>query len=102
MNRERNRHVTGGAVPVLCRAAQRDALLRCLFKHTTTLGVREFICPRHALARDDRIAQTPWGKVTVKRAEGWGVRREKPEYEDLARIARENDLSLREVEAAIE
>ncbi len=92
----------GVMLSVLCRAAQRDALLRCLFKHTTTLGVREFICPRHALARDDRIAQTPWGKVTVKRAEGWGVRREKPEYEDLARIARENDLSLREVEAAIE
>lgn len=92
----------GVMLSVLCRAAQRDALLRCLFKHTTTLGVREFICPRHALARDDRIAQTPWGEVTVKRAEGWGVRREKPEYEDLARIARENDLSLREVEAAIE
>ena len=92
----------GVMLSVLCRATQRDALLRCLFKHTTTLGVREFICPRHALARDDRIAQTPWGEVTVKLAEGWGVRREKPEYEDLARIARENDLSLREVKKAIE
>jgi hypothetical protein len=91
----------GVMLSVLCRAAQRDALLRCLFKYTTTLGVREFICPRHALERNDRIAQTPWGEVTVKRAEGWGVRREKPEYEDLAHIARENDMNLREVKKAI-
>lgn len=92
----------GVMLSVLCRATQRDALLRCLFQHTTTLGVREFLCPRHALKRDSRIAQTPWGEVTVKRAEGWGVRREKPEYEDLARLARENGTSLREIRDAIE
>ena len=28
---------------------------------------------------------------------GWGVVREKPEYEDLARIAREKGLSISEV-----
>ena len=37
----------------------------------------------------------------VKKAEGYGVRREKLEYEDLARIARERNLSLEEVRAMV-
>ena len=92
----------GVMLSVLCRREQRDALLQCLFRHTATLGVRELFCQRHTLKRSFRTAKTPWGAVTVKRAEGWGVKREKPEYEDLARIARENDLSLREVKEALE
>ena len=91
----------GVMLSVLCRREQHDALLGCLFRHTTTLGVRELLCPRHSLGRSFREAETPWGAVRVKQAEGWNVRREKPEYEDLARIARENDLSIREVKEKI-
>ena len=91
----------GVLLSVLCRREQRDALLRCLFRHTTTLGVRELLCPRYPLERSFREAETPWGVVTVKRAEGWNVRREKPEFEDLGKIAREQDLSLREVRERI-
>jgi uncharacterized protein (DUF111 family) len=35
--------------------------------------------------------------VPVKVASGWGVRREKPEYEALQKIAREQNLSLAEL-----
>jgi len=91
----------GVLLTVLCREEQREAMLACLFRHTTTLGVRETLCPRCTLRRSQRTAQTPWGAVTVKRSEGWGVVREKAEYEDLARIAREQGLSLNEVRAAL-
>ena len=91
----------GVMLSVLCRREQHDALLRCLFRHTTTLGVREMLCPRYPLERSFRRSETPWGEVTVKRSEGWGVEREKPEFEDLARIAREQDLSLREVRESL-
>ena len=91
----------GVMLSVLCRREQHDALLRCLFQHTTTLGVRELLCPRYPLERSFRKAETPWGEVTVKRSEGWGIEREKPEFEDLARIAREQDLSLREVRESL-
>ena len=91
----------GVMLSVLCRRAQHDALLRCLFRHTTTLGVREMLCPRYPLERSFRKAETPWGEVTVKRSEGWGIEREKPEFEDLARIAREQDLSLWEVRESL-
>ena len=45
---------------------------------------------------------TPYGPVRRKISEGCGVTREKYEYEDLARIARENGLSLPEVKAALD
>ena len=80
----------------LCRPAQRDEMLALLFRHTATLGVREERCARWALRRTLRTEETACGPVRFKRAEGWGVVREKAEYEDLARIAREKNISLRE------
>ena len=87
---------------VLCKQEQRDALLSCLFRHTGTLGVRETLCPRYTLRRSLRTVETEAGPVRVKIAEGFGVRREKPEYEDLARIARERGISLRQAAALLE
>ncbi len=78
----------------LCRPEQREELLRLLFLHTTTLGIRETVCSRYVLERAQEQIQTPYGPVRRKTAWGWGVRREKPEYDDLARIAREQGISL--------
>ena len=83
------------------REEQREAMLRCLFRNTTTLGVRVYLCDRYTLRRSEYTVETACGPVRVKRAEGWGVSREKAEYEDLARIAREQGISLREAEALL-
>ena len=91
----------GVLLSVLCRPEQTHALTECLFRHTTTLGVREDYVQRYTLRRETWTADTPWGPVRVKAASGYGVSREKPEYEDLSRIARENGLSLREVKDKI-
>ena len=80
----------------LCRLEDREKMARLLFRHTTTLGVRETLCRRYTLERGQHTVDTPHGPVTVKRASGWGVSRSKPEYEDLARIAREQGISLAE------
>ncbi len=92
----------GIMLTVLCKLEKREALLACLFRHTTTLGVRESLYPRYVLQRSLRTVETEAGPVTVKSVEGFGVRREKPEYEDLARIARERGISLREAAAMLE
>lgn len=81
----------------LCREDQREAIVRCIFKNTTTLGVREKSCRRHTLERSSYVKDGPDGPVSFKRAEGWGVLREKPEYEDMAKIARETGKSLLEI-----
>ena len=89
-------------VTVLCKPEQREELIRCLFRHTTTLGVRESVCLRYILRRGFYTVETEAGPVRFKTAEGFGVSREKPEFEDLARIARERGISLREAAALAE
>ncbi|MGM9537415.1 MAG: nickel pincer cofactor biosynthesis protein LarC [Candidatus Onthomonas sp.] len=91
----------GVLLTVLCRPHQREELLRLLFLHTTTLGVRESDGGRYVLTRRTRTEETAAGPVRVKQVSGWGVRREKPEYEDLARIARERGCSLAQAEAFV-
>ena len=39
--------------------------------------------------------ETEYGPVRIKRVFGWGITREKPEYEDVAKLARENGVSLK-------
>ena len=87
---------------VLCREEDRAALAAAIFRHTTTLGVRESLCGRYTLRRAEETAETPLGPVRRKTAAGYGVTRAKYEYEDLARLARERDLSLAETLRQIE
>ena len=87
----------GIMLTILCREADREKLLPLIFKHTTTLGVRENICNRYTLSRREEIVQTPYGPVRQKISSGYGVQRSKYEYEDLAKLARENGLSLKDI-----
>ncbi len=87
----------GVMLTCICREEKRDELLRCIFKHTTTLGVREYGCDRYSLTRSVETVQTRYGPVRVKSAEGFGVKRSKAEYDDLARLALENGLTLAEI-----
>lgn len=87
----------GILITVLCREEQRETMVRLLFRHTTTLGVRVLHCQRYTLDRREETVQTPYGAVRKKCSAGYGVRREKYEYEDLSRIAREQGMPLQAV-----
>ena len=87
----------GVMLTVLCRQEQREEMVRLLFRHTTTLGIRETPHRRYCLTRREESVSTPYGTVSCKISEGYGVTRRKPEYEDLAKIAREQDCSLEEI-----
>ena len=92
----------GTLLRVMCREPNREAMLALLFRHTTTLGVRETVTRRYVLDRKLETLETPCGPVRRKVSSGYGVRREKYEYDDLARIAREKNISLREAAALLE
>lgn len=81
----------------MCRPEDKDKMTKLIFQHTTTLGIREQILNRYTLERRIYEVETLYGKVRVKEASGYGIRRRKAEYEDLARIARENHVSLEQV-----
>ena len=57
---------------------------------------------RYILDRDVTTLETPYGTIRRKDSSGYGVRRSKYEYEDLARIAREHDIRMEDVIAAVE
>lgn len=81
---------------VLCKTEDKQRMTDLIFKHTTTLGVREIEKRRTLLQRSFAQVQTPYGEVRRKTSTGYGVQRAKYEFDDLARIAREQNISLRE------
>lgn len=84
----------GILLTVLCREVDREKLVRLIFRHTTTLGIRENRCARDTLERGVEPVETPYGKIRRKVSTGYGIRRGKWEYEDLAEAARAHGLSL--------
>lgn len=87
----------GVLLTCMCREEDREKMISLLFAHTTTLGIREKVCNRYTLTRSQRTVDTVYGPVRIKESTGWGVSREKPEYDDLARIAREQGITLEQV-----
>ena len=92
----------GTMITVLCDAENRDRQIELLMRHTTTLGIRETQHRRYVLARETVEEETVFGKVRKKKASGYGVHRSKYEYEDLAEIARRENVSLEEVRRRIQ
>ena len=73
-----------------------------MLAETTTIGVRVRTERRHVLPRTAFSVDTPFGPVRVKRAGINGASRARPEYDDLARIARERGLPLPDVARIVE
>ena len=92
----------GVILAVLCRPEDREQTVRRIFRHTTTIGIRESTYRRYTLARREEVRETASGPVRRKISEGYGVTRAKDEFEDLARIAREKGVSLAEAKEIAE
>jgi uncharacterized protein (DUF111 family) len=90
----------GTIITVLCSEELRNAMLHLLFRHTSSIGVRETLHRRYILARESGDKETAYGSVRTKTVSGYGTTRSKAEYEDLASIARSSGLSLREAREA--
>ena len=87
----------GWQLVALCDPAHKDPLIHQVFALTSTTGLRVRTCEQHVLDYTLTTRETPDGPVRVKRAQGYGVRRSKPEYEDMARIAREHKITLKQI-----
>ena len=92
----------GFLLTCLCNEDDKEKLIKAVFKYTTTLGVREHVCNRYTLLRDIKKTDTPYGEIRVKRSYGHGIKREKPEYDDLAGIARRTGKSIIELKKELE
>ncbi len=91
----------GVLLSVICETATVAACEEILFRETGTFGVRRYTAARSKLNREAVQVDTPFGPVRAKR--GWWVGFEivTPEYDDCARIAREQNVPLRAVYDAV-
>lgn len=87
----------GVMLSVLCRKEQKKEMARLIFRHTTTIGIREYECNRMIMKRQEEVLKTEYGPVRVKKAYGYGVEKTKAEYEDLKEIAGWTGKSIREI-----
>ena len=78
----------------------RARLTSTIFRETTTIGVRYREMARECLDREEVTVQTPLGAVRVKVARRNGeILNASPEFEDCARIARDRNIPVKEVQA---
>ncbi|MDO5120684.1 MAG: nickel pincer cofactor biosynthesis protein LarC [Erysipelotrichaceae bacterium] len=87
----------GTLIRVICTPDQRDMMVEKMFLYTTTLGIRQTETKRFTLHRSLDIVETEFGQVRIKRSSGYGVNKAKLEYDDIAEIAKEKGLGIREV-----
>ena len=88
----------GVVLSVLCALEKAPRLRALILAETSTLGVRWQVFQREVAERKVVQVETPWGPVRckLKMLEGHvvGV---KPEFDDCARLAREQGIPLEEV-----
>lgn len=87
----------GTLIRVICRPEKKEELIRTLFLHTSTAGIREVKTRRSILKRSITPVSTPYGTIRKKDYSGYGVSRSKYEYEDLAHIAAQAGCSIAEL-----
>lgn len=90
----------GILLSVICASRDADHLAEVMMKHTTTLGIRRQDMSRYFLRRKIETVATEYGPVRIKYASGMGVSRAKPEYDDLAALAKEHIVPLDTVREA--
>ena len=91
----------GTLMRLLCKEADAEKMVREIFHHTTTNGIRQARLERYVLNRRMETIETEWGPVRNKIVSGYGTERSKLEYDDVSRIARETGMSIQEVEEKI-
>jgi len=91
---KKNRPAT--LLSVIAEPRDRQKLSEIIFKETSTLGLRYYPVSRMILKRETKKVTTRFGEITVKIIEQLdGTRRAAPEYDDLKRIARANNIPLK-------
>ena len=94
---EMKKNRPGILLSVICRENDRKRMAECIFKYTTTIGIRQTEHDRFILERNEETISTTLGDVSVKFVSGYNTSRHKIEFSDLKKIAEKNDLSIAEV-----
>lgn len=84
----------------LCHPSEQDKLTQLMLRHTTTWGVRASAMDRSVLATRIVPVKTKYGMIHIKQGIGYGVKKCKVEYGDMAAAAARAGVELARVERA--
>ncbi len=93
----------GALLSVMVTPQTKNSIVELIFSETSTLGLRVTQLDRIIQDRENRILDTPYGKITVKIASYHGrITSQKPEYEECKKIANDRGIPLKTVIATIQ
>lgn len=92
---------SGYVLTCLCKQEQEPVFVEMILKYTSTIGIRRKKWERYEMERSVATMDTQYGTVRVKVSKGFGIEKRKLEYEDIARIAKEQDISIRALQDMI-
>ena len=87
----------GVAFTVLCKPCDETRMAQAVLRETTSNGVRARRCKKYILTPSVRTAETSYGTIRMKCADGETIHHAKPEYDDVARAARQLGLPFQQV-----
>jgi pyridinium-3,5-bisthiocarboxylic acid mononucleotide nickel chelatase len=86
---------------IICPQDAMDAVIECIFRNTTTIGLRFSVVRRAVLDRELATVETRFGTIGIKRVflDGKLLRAE-PEYEDCAAASRQYNVPVHNIISA--
>lgn len=85
-------------ISVLCKNELANTLKPLIFKHTTTIGLREYNIKKSMLKRSETIIKTMFGNIRVKQSfMNNKIVHAKPEYDDLKTLAMKHKLPIQTI-----
>lgn len=87
---------------VICDAQKRKAIEKFILKETSSIGLRRYRAERTVMERRLETVMTELGPVCTKICTYGDIIKRTPEYEDVRRLAKENEMSFLDVMKMIE
>ncbi|MCR5218630.1 nickel pincer cofactor biosynthesis protein LarC [Treponema sp.] len=84
----------GFTLTVICKEEDKELLEKTVFLHSSSIGIRSHKIKRSILKRECIMADSPYGQIQCKKIYTPGGIRFVPEYEDVAKTARESGKSF--------
>ncbi len=91
----------GQRLTCLCRQDDKDRLCKLILSNTSTIGLRIWKAERFEMSSHTEVCHTEYGDIRVKVSEGYGIRKWKPEHDDLVRAASEHNVAIKKVRDSI-
>ena len=91
----------GQRLTCLCRQDDKERLAKLILENTSTIGLRIWKAERFEMASHMEVCHTQYGDIRVKVSEGYGIRKWKPEHDDLLKAAEAHGVTVRDVRAGI-